>query len=161
MVSVRSGSELLRFSLSAVSHLQVPYNQPGPALDMMIRFLKGESFHDRPLVSYSSWHLQEDPTYEPPPAIDPTKESLVDELRQPNVSTTKKFPLSEGSSGGMVPLGMMVSAGCIVIAITMLVATAFVTGMWVGRKTAARGGGTATDRTEMMPLKEDDNYGSI
>lgn len=111
---------------------------------MMIRFLKAESFHDRPLVSYSSWHLPEDPTYEPPPAIGSTKESMV----------------SEGSSG-MAPFGTMMSAGCIVIAIAMLVVTAFVTGMWVGRKTAEQGGVTATGRTEMQPLKEDDNYGSI
>jgi len=26
-------------------------NQPGPALDMIERFLKGDSFHDRPLVA--------------------------------------------------------------------------------------------------------------
>ena len=32
----------------------VPYNQPGPALDMMERFLRGESFHDRPLVTFAS-----------------------------------------------------------------------------------------------------------
>lgn len=32
----------------------VPYNQPGPALDMLERFLRQESFHDRPLADFVS-----------------------------------------------------------------------------------------------------------
>ena len=149
---------------------QVPYNQPGPALDMMIRFLRGESFHDRPLVSYSSWHLpeEEDPTNAPPStAIPPTREgSMVGELllRQSIVSTTKTTLPSAGgtSNSGTVPPGTTMSAGSVLAAMALLVATAFSLGMWVGGRAVAPGGGGTTGRREMRPLKEEDcNYGSI
>jgi hypothetical protein len=129
---------------------QVPYNQPGPALDMMIRFLRGESFHDRPLVSYSSWHLPEE-----------VGELL---LRQSIVSTTKTTLPSAGgtSNSGTVPPGTTMSAVSVLAAMALLVATAFSLGMWVGGRAVAPGGGGTTGRREMRPLKEEDcNYGSI
>lgn len=45
---------LLTFFCLLTDPFQVPYNQPGPALDMLTRFLKGESFHDRPLVTFDT-----------------------------------------------------------------------------------------------------------
>jgi hypothetical protein len=116
---------------------------------MMIRFLKGDSFHDRPLASYSSWHLPEDPVYEGP---------TVDEMRQSKVSMTATLSLAEGF-GGTLSRGMIMTVGCIVIA--LLVVTAFVLGMKVGRKSAGRVVDSTMCLTERSLLKVDDNYGSI
>ena len=145
----------------------MPYNQPGPALDMMIRFLRGESFHDRPLVSFSSWHLpEEDLTNVPPPTVIPPtrKGSMVGELlRQSIVSPTKTtLPSAGRSNSGTAPPGTTVSAGSVLVAMALLVVSAFSLGMWMGGRAVAPGGGGTTGWREMRPLKEEDgNYGSI
>eukprot|EP00529_Nitzschia_sp_RCC80_P005731 CAMPEP_0113494036 /NCGR_PEP_ID=MMETSP0014_2-20120614/28902_1 /TAXON_ID=2857 /ORGANISM="Nitzschia sp." /LENGTH=1012 /DNA_ID=CAMNT_0000387921 /DNA_START=167 /DNA_END=3207 /DNA_ORIENTATION=- /assembly_acc=CAM_ASM_000159 len=48
---VKSHKNLSLVTVYNAGHM-VPYNQPGPALDMLTRFLNGESYHDRPLTSY-------------------------------------------------------------------------------------------------------------
>eukprot|EP00529_Nitzschia_sp_RCC80_P016518 CAMPEP_0113462552 /NCGR_PEP_ID=MMETSP0014_2-20120614/12159_1 /TAXON_ID=2857 /ORGANISM="Nitzschia sp." /LENGTH=675 /DNA_ID=CAMNT_0000354435 /DNA_START=71 /DNA_END=2096 /DNA_ORIENTATION=- /assembly_acc=CAM_ASM_000159 len=46
---IKSNKNLHFLTVYNAGHM-VPYNQPGPALDMIERFLLGESFHDRPLL---------------------------------------------------------------------------------------------------------------
>ena len=56
----RSYKNLNLLTIYNAGHM-VPYNQPGPALDMMHRFLTKQSFHDRPLTSF---HGPENPKEE-------------------------------------------------------------------------------------------------
>lgn len=50
---IKSFKNLHLLTVYNAGHM-VPYNVPGPALDMVNRFLRGESFHDLPLVDFTS-----------------------------------------------------------------------------------------------------------
>lgn len=50
---IKSYKNLHLLTVYNAGHM-LPYNQPGPALDMMNRFLRGESFHDEPLMDFTS-----------------------------------------------------------------------------------------------------------
>ena len=134
----------------------VPYNQPGPALDMMIRFLKGEDFYDKPLVSYAATHLPEDLPYKPDAAAD----------IEVKVSMTV-LPMKNGLSSDMPSFGMsmLMSDGSLVVAVIALIVTvtSFVLGMRVGQRSgmaSSRAGYTVVG-AEMQTLAPTGDYGSI
>jgi hypothetical protein len=137
----------------------VPYNQPGPALDMMIRFLKGEDFYDKPLVSYAASHLPEDQPFKPDAADIEAKVS-IDAL-------ASVLPAAHRLSGDVPSFGMsmiMSNGSFIVAAIALLVAvSSFVLGMRVGQRNgmASSRAGFAVVGAEMQTLSPTYNYGSI
>jgi hypothetical protein len=55
---IKSYKNLQMLTILNAGHM-VPYNQPGPALDMIERFLRGETFHDRPLGNFVSQSKEE------------------------------------------------------------------------------------------------------
>ena len=113
----------------------VPYNQPGPALDMLIRFLKGESYYDRPLVSFAS---------APMPEVVPSSD--VD---------TSALPAATGSSSSSTS-----SFGIGMIVLTAVVA--FGVGIVVARATATRSTSRGTPSSEEVEiLNKDKNYNAI
>jgi hypothetical protein len=127
----------------------VPYNQPGPALDMLTRFLKGEDFYDRPLVSYSSVPFPE----KGPVSAEstPQQKFKAAEKLQQSVLAESAMPNLNGFSGSAF-IGTIVLAAC----------TAFVLGIVVARKTMAAGDcQNRVSLSEVKPLRGGDAYGSI
>jgi carboxypeptidase C (cathepsin A) len=123
----------------------VPFNQPGPALDMLTRFLKGQDFYDRPLVSFAGSHLPKE-VISTPTANDQQKDSSVaNEPKQ-----------SEKATG----TPKVMSVGTVVLMVVLVSSVAFVFGFWVARKTMTSP--KPVERSvEVQPLKEVDTYGSI
>ncbi len=122
---------------------------------MFTRFLKGESFHDRPLISFSSSHLPEEEVT----TAHGQKESVVDELQQSTFSIKpsleevsgilNRSTVSNGFNGATV--ANVVSTACV----------AFVLGIWVSRKTIVSATKVTTSSpAELQPLHAD-HYGSI
>jgi hypothetical protein len=134
----------------------VPYNQPGPALNMMIRFLKGESFYDKSLVSYAGWHLPEDPMFKPstPSASDIEAKVSISSLKLAAI-----LPMSNNSFGVMI----MSNWSFVVVTIAFIVAVlSFVLGMRVGRRSVMTSrAGSKVVGAEMQSLAQTGNYGSI
>mmetsp|Transcript_5224 Transcript_5224/g.9273 ORF Transcript_5224/g.9273 Transcript_5224/m.9273 type:complete len:697 (+) Transcript_5224:32-2122(+) len=137
----------------------VPYNQPGPALDMLTRFLKGESFYDRPLVSFASSLMPEEVSgvtslTEKGNVKENQKENLMKELHQSAFSSDASLVDGSGLPKMSGPgFNMMSVVGMVVLAAS----TAFILGIWIARSTMAP---SQLSSTEVKPLKEDD-YGSI
>ena len=126
---------------------------------MLIRFLKGESFHDRPLTTFSSWHLQDDPTDKYYLVTATTKEPMINQLGISKVLTTETVLLA-GGSNALLSQATMMSAVSIAI-VLLLVITAFVLGIRVGRKSKEPGVNSNMYRAERTLLKMNGNYVSM
>lgn len=114
---------------------------------MLTRFLKGQDFHDRPLVSYAGSHLPDEELSAPTTNDHHKESSVADEPKQ-----------SEFSAEPVKPKVM--SVGTVVLIVVLIASAAFVLGVWVARRTMVSPN-LAERSVEVQPLKERDNYGSI
>jgi hypothetical protein len=130
----------------------VPYNQPGPALDMLTRFLKGEDFYDRPLVTFSSYPMPEEALQGATVNNSQTESNVLEELQ---MSATFAMPrLSNDITGTGAAIGLVV----------LIASAAFLLGIWVARRTMTVGGPvrlSSKRSSEERPLTEGEHYGSI
>ena len=133
----------------------MPYNQPGAALDMLTRFLKGQDFHDRPLVTFASTPMPEKVVS----GIASSEEASVDMLKQ---STWEKDPSLVSASGLPKELSSTGFTGSAVLGMVVAISSvAFVVGVWVARRHAALGSGNGVSSQEVRPLKAEGAYGSL
>jgi hypothetical protein len=118
---------------------------------MLTRFLKGEDFFDRPLITYSSYPMP-DEVLPIVPAASYQENNVLDQLK---MSVTSGMPhLPAGDLVGAPSFGLFV----------LVAAVAFVLGIIVARKTMAgetRAVQASTRSSEVRPLTEQENYGSI
>jgi hypothetical protein len=121
---------------------------------MMIRFIKGESFYDKPLVSYATWHLPEDSIFKPSSAVD-----IDAKVSMYTLTLAAIIPSSNDSFGVMI----MSNWSLVVAATAFLIAVlSFVLGMRFGRRSVmASRAGIALVGAEMQLLAPTGNYGSI
>ena len=144
---VKSHKNLSLVTVYNAGHM-VPYNQPGPALDMLTRFLNGESYYDRPLKSYGDRtlpittdvkeHHHPAHTHENSDAEERLYESVV----PPTVATSSIFGEGVGPTSAMALTA---------IAAVMI---AFFVGVW----TAKRSNNSAN--AQKMQLQSDQRLGN-
>jgi carboxypeptidase D len=88
---IKAHKNLQFLSVYNAGHM-VPYNQPGPSLDLLERVLRGESFYDRPLKSFLSGthkesieeqHLEQMPAK---PALEKSIAAGTQEILPPHVA---------------------------------------------------------------------------
>jgi hypothetical protein len=137
--------------LKFLSSSQVPYNQPGPALDMLTRFLKGEDFYDRPLVTFSSYPMPDEALHNATVNSSQTESKVYEELQMSATFGMPRLPGTNTISG--VAIGL----------VSMIALTAFLCGIWVARVTMAPGdtvNSSSQRLSEQIPLKDGEHYGS-
>ncbi|KAL3939191.1 MAG: hypothetical protein SGARI_001460 [Bacillariaceae sp.] len=134
----------------------VPYNQPGPALDMLTRFLKGQDFYDRPLVSFSGTPYPEKGSV-----------AAASNQKQHNVAETlQQSAVRDGSSPMMTASGMPnldgFSGGSLIATVILSACIAFVLGVWVARRTVTSSEGPSrVSPSEFQSLRQGDGYGAV
>jgi hypothetical protein len=143
----------------------VPYNQPGPALDMLTRFLKGEDFYDRPLVTFSSFPMPDQALQSATMNNSQREETLQGATM--NHSQTESKVLEElqmsATFGGMPQLSNANTAfsGVAIGLVSLIAVTAFVLGIGVAKMTMTVAGTASGRSSEQRPLTEAEQYGSI
>ncbi|KAG7338085.1 serine carboxypeptidase [Nitzschia inconspicua] len=129
----------------------VPYNQPGPALDMLTRFLKGEDFYDRPLVTFSSYPMPDKVL----PVGTPPKNQEPSVLNAMQMSATSGMPhLHSADVFSTQAFGSVVA----------IAAVAFVLGILVARRTMVGENQVVPsnrESSEGRSLTEGQTYGSL
>jgi hypothetical protein len=145
-------TRLVSSSTSSSSSSKVPYNQPGPALDMLNRFLKGKDFYDRPLVTFSSYPMPDEPLQGSTVNSSQTESTVMEEMQMSATFGMPTLPNTKNTTGLAIGL------------VSLIALTAFVLGVWVARMTMAVGvtANTSSGRSsEQKRLMEGEHYGSI